>query len=56
MSTNVNGGRPSKSTAEGENSIAPFGKNSPANPPGKSAKRGASANKGAQEGVRDTKK
>ena len=50
--TNVNGGRPSKSIAEGVKDIGKFGKNDVSNPPGPSKKRGASSKKGAQEGVR----
>ena len=56
MSTNTNGGRPSKSTAEGVNDIPPFGQNSPANPPKPTKKRGITSNKGGQEGTRSINK
>lgn len=52
MSTNTNGGRASKSTAEGTNSIGKFGKNDVSNSPGPSKKRGISSKKGGQEGTR----
>ena len=50
--TNPSGGRPSKSPAEGVKDIGKFGKNDVSNPPGPSKRKGASAKKGAQEGVK----
>ena len=54
--TNTSGGRPSKSTAEGVKDIGKFGKNDVSNLPGSSKRKGASSNKGAQEGVRTINK